>query len=185
MTNAGFLPHRIVGGESIWISAENTTQTATDITFTDYTPADGYTLSYQFAAPTPVTVVAVANSGDTGWTLDVTGAQTLSWVPAAITFAGIVTHTATGRTFAVDGGVVYVDSSPLRVSPWVEVLASVDAAIATYAANPNGSFTVDGMSVTYRSLKQLTDLRDYVNYRMQQDSADRPRRVIKSRFQVC
>jgi len=182
MTHLGYLPSRIVGGASIWIAAANTIQGAADIILSDYTPAAGYTLAYQFAAPSPITVAAAANGANTGWTLDVTGAQTLIWSPAAVPFAGIVTHTATSRTFAVDGGAVAVEGSPLRVSAWVAVLASVDAAIASYATSPHGSIAVDGMSVTYRSLQQLTDLRDYANYRLRQDSANRPKRIIRSRF---
>jgi hypothetical protein len=185
--NHGYLPDRIVAGETIWLAAANTAQSQSDIIIDGFTPAAGYTLAYQFAAATPVSVSAVANGANTGWTLELTGAQTLLWTPGKMYFAGIVSLVDAGppqvtRTFAVDQGAITVDASPMRVSSWVAVLASIDAAIAAYAANPNGSLSIEGMSVTYRSLSQLTDLRDYATYRLQQDSAKRPRRIIRTEF---
>jgi len=184
MTNAGFLPSAITAGESIWIDADNTAQSSVDITFGDYTPADGYTLAYQFADATPISVDAVANDEDTGWTLDVTGAQTLIWQPGQLVFTGLVTHTATGRIFAVDSGSINVSASPLRVSSWVAVVAAADAAILNYAASPNSSFSVDGVTIAYRSIDDLIALRDYAQYRLKQDTKSGIKRIIKSRFNV-
>lgn len=177
--NLGFLPERIVGGETIWIAAANTLQDGEDVIIADVTPAGGYTLEYRFAAATPATVAAVANGGNTGWTLEVPGATTLTWT-GNVPYVGVATKSS--RYYAVDQGVIIVDPSPLRVSSWVAVLAAVDAAIATYAANPNGSVAIGDMSISYRSLSQLTELRDYVNYRLQQDNAARPKRIIRARF---
>ena len=181
MENAGFLPSRIIAGETIDVSAANTLQdwAGLDITFDNFKPTSA-TLAYQFAAPTPITVNAVANGGNTGWTLTVTGAQTLVWSPGRLTFVGLATVGT--KTYAVDQGYIDVDASPLRVSSWVAVLASVDAAIASYATTPHGSFNVDGLNVTYRSLSQLTDLRDYVKARLAEDTAKRPRRIIRARL---
>jgi len=181
MENAGFLPARIVAGESIYVAAANTLQewAGNDITFDDFTPPTA-TLAYQFAASTPVSVAAVANGGNTGWTLEVPGATTLLWAPGRITFVGIAT--VSGRTYAVDEGYIEVAASPLRVSAWVAVLASVDAAIASYAETPRGSISVNGMSVSFRSLSDLTNLRDYIKARLAEDSASRPRRIIRTRL---
>lgn len=185
--NAGYMPGRIVAGASIWLAAANTLQSGVDLTFTGITPAAGYSLAYQFSAmPTPVSVAATANGAADGWTLEVTGAQTLLWAPGSLAYIGIATIVSGGvtRSFVVDQGVIAVDASPLRVSAWAAVLTSVDAAIATYAVNPNGSISIDGMSVSYRSLAQLTELRDYAAYRMQQDTAKSGsgRRIIRARF---
>jgi hypothetical protein len=176
------MPERIVAGQTIWIAAANTVQGGADIDIDGFTPAAGYTLAYQFAASTPVSVAAAANGANTGWTLEVTGAQTLLWTAGRLPYTAMVTHTATTRTYPVDAGTITVDASPMRVSSWVAVVASVDAAIASYAANPNGSIAMEGFSVTYRSLSQLTDLRDYATYRLQQDTASRPARIIRARF---
>lgn len=181
VTDAGFLPDSVIGGETIWIAAANTIQSAMDITFTDYTPAD-YTLSYQFAAPTPLTVAATANLAGTGWTLEVTGANTLTWRPGEIQFSGFVTNTTTQRVFAVDAGTIRVTASPLRVSSWVAVLASIDSAIATYASSPNGSVTMGSMSVSYRSMTDLVKLREYAAYMLSMDSSRRQKRIIRARF---
>lgn len=179
-----FLPTEIVGGESIWIAAANTYQDKTDITITDFTPAGGWALKYNFEASTPFTVTATANGGNTGWTLQVTGVQTLTMQPGVVNYTGIVSQTISEveQSFAVDVGSILVKASPMRVSSWVAVLAAVDAAITTFAANPNGSISVDGMSVSYRGMDDLMKLRDYVNYRLKLDSATRQKRIIRARF---
>ena len=183
ITNLGHIPADIVSGETIWISAANTTQdTNADIVLADYTPAGGYTLAYKFAASTPISVAAAANGDDSGWTLEVTAAQTLLWKAGTIRFAGYVTHTSTGRIFAVDAGTIRVTASPMATSSWSAVVTACDAAIATYAANPHGSFSVDGMSVTYRSLSQLLDLRTYAQSMTEQETGTRGKRIIRTRF---
>lgn len=181
-----YVPESIVGGESIWIAAANTTQIAADIILDSYTPAGGWSLSYSFYASTPLTVAAAANGGNTGWTLNVTGAQTLTLDPGRVRYAGYVSKTISSvvTTFCVDSGSLFVAASPLRESSWQAVLTSIDAAITTYAANPNGSIAVDGMAISYRSLDDLTRLRDYVAYRLKLDNGQRQKRVIRSRFNV-
>jgi hypothetical protein len=178
----GYLPDSVVAGATIWIAAANPVGELQDITLDSFSPDDGYTLAYQFAADTPISVSAVANGANTGWTLEVTGAQTLLWAPGSLTYAGIVTHTASGRTFSVDLGTISVNGSPMRVSQWKTALTACDAAIASYAANPHGSFNVGAMSVTYRSLSQLTDLREWLKYMVSLDNANRPRRIVRTRF---
>ena len=180
------MPLNIVGGESIWISASNTTQGAVDIILTDYTPANSWTLAYKFAADIPLSVDAVANAANTGWTLSVTGVQTLLFSPGNIPYTGLVTKEieSADRIIAVDDGSISVDASPMRESSWVAVVTAVDAAILTFAGNPNGSVAVDGMNVTYRSMADLIALRDYANYKLQQDNAKRPQRIARARFSV-
>jgi hypothetical protein len=185
-TNQGFLPETVVAGETIWIAAANTLQSSEDIIIDGVSPAAGYTLVYQFSAPTPITVTATSNGANTGWTLEVTGAQTLVWAPGVIQFVGLASIVVgeSTRSYAVDAGAISVAASPLRVSSWVAVLAAVDAAIVTYAANPNGTISMDGISISYRTLDQLTALRDYVNYRLTQDNAARPKRIIRTEFTI-
>jgi len=182
MLNAGFLPDRIVAGESIWIASANSAQDGEDLIFTDYTPAGGYTLAYQFAASSPISVTAVANGDNTGWTLTVTGAQTLLWRPGVIRFAGLVTHTASTRIFAVDEGAIAVTASPMATSEYAAVLAAIEAAILNYATNPRSSFSVDGMSVNYGSLKELIDLRAVYKAEVASQTGKRIKRIIRTRF---
>ncbi len=179
-TNLGYMPARIVGGETIIRDADHDGI----ITISDYTPADGYALAYQFAAETPFTVTAEATEDLTGWTIEITGAQTVVLAPGALAFVGMATATVDDkvRTFAVDQGVIEVAASPLRISSWQAVLAQIDAAMADYAANPNGSVSVDGMSITYRSFTQLSHLRDYALMMLRKDTAARTPRIIRSRF---
>jgi hypothetical protein len=182
MQELGYIPASIVGGESIWIAAANTAQSRTDIIIDGFAPADGYALAYQFAASTPFSVTASANGDSTGWTLDVTGAQTLAMRPGRVPFVGIITKTDGGRTFAVDCGGVYVTASPMRVSAWVAVLAAIDAAMLTVASNPSGSVSVDGMSVTYRGASDLVSIRDYAQDQLNRDSGRRMPSRILTRF---
>jgi len=182
VTSVRYLPQSIVAGESIWIAAANTAQNATDITFTDYTPAGGYTLAYQFAATTPVAVDAVANGTNTGWTMDVTPAQTLVWAAGYISFAGYVTHTATGRKFIVDRGSIAVAASPLSTSAWTAVIAACDAALLTGATSGHVSFGLDGINLTYKSSAELIGLRDYAKSMESAAIGGSRTRIMRTRF---
>jgi hypothetical protein len=175
--NAGYLPASIIGGESISVSAD---ASGRDITFSGFTPVD-YSLSYQFAAPVPFAVSATANDEDTGWTLTISGTQTLAFGVGDIVYVGMITDDS-GLAVAVDTGTIRAQASPLRVSPWAAVLASVDAAIAEYAQTPSGNIMVDGVSVSFRSLSDLTTLRDYAAYRLNLDSPKRIQRVLRGRY---
>jgi len=183
MPSLSYMPASVVGGETIWIAAANTTQaTNSDIVIDDYTPAGGYTLAYHFAASTPITVAGVANGDDSGWTLEVTAAQTLLWKAGTIRFAGYVTHTASSRVFAVDYGAVIVTASPLATSNWTTVVTQCDAAILSYASNPNSSISVDGVAFAYRSLSQLLDLRAAAQAMADSETGNRMKRIIRTRF---
>ena len=180
MENLGYIPAQVTAGESIWISASNTTwETDEDITLTDYTPAGGSTLAYPFAAPTPITVSASANGANTGWMLEVTAAQTLAWRAGQMAFAGKVT--LSGRVWLVDEGVIVVRASPVVASSYAAALTAIEAAIAEYAANPYGSFTIPGgMTVSFRSLDDLLNLRAFYKAEVARDSAKRQRRIIRA-----
>jgi hypothetical protein len=186
MENLGHLPAWITAGETIWISAANTTQgTDDDIVLDDYLPAD-YNLSYEFAAPTPITVAAVTNGAGTGWTLEVSAAQTLAWGNGSIPFLGKVTHKTSARVFAVDSGSIMVKASPLAVSQYAAALAAVDLAIAEYASNPYGSFALPGnMTVSYRSLDDLLSLRAFYRSEVARTSSQRMRRIIHTEFKCA
>jgi hypothetical protein len=181
----GYIPAQVTAGETIWIAAANTTRaTDADIILSDYTPAGGCSLSYLFAAATPITVAAVANGAETGWTLTVTAAQTLAWRAGSTAFAGQVTDAA-GHVWLVDEGVIVVRASPAAVSTYAAALTAVESAIAEYAANPYGSFTIPGgMTVQYRSIEELINLREFYRAEVSRDSANRARRIIRTEF-IC
>jgi hypothetical protein len=181
MENAGYMPTTLTAGESIWIAAANTAQSRDDITFDDYTPAH-YTLAYQFAAATPITVAAVANGAGTGWTLDVTAAQTLTWKAGNLRYVAYATHTSTSRKFVVDSGVISVSPSPLATSAWTAVVAACDAALLAGATAGVMSLGVDGMSITYGSREQVKDLRNYAREMELRDTGNRPARIMRTRF---
>lgn len=183
MSTLGYLPERITAGATIWIAAANTTgDTNADIVIPSYLPAS-YSLSYQFAAATPITVAAVANGGGTGWTLEVTAAQTLLWKAGTCRFAGFATATSGGRVFLVDSGTIAVDPSPLSTSAWASVVAACDAAILAGATSGQlSSFGLGDMNITYRSPKDLMDLRAYAQTMAEQETGARMKRIIRARF---
>ena len=182
--NLGYLPSSVVAGETIWVAAANTTQgwATQDIILTDYTPAGGYTLAYQFNAGTPISVSAAANGANTGWTLTVTAAQTLLWTAGIIRFVGLVTETSSGKVFAVDAGTIDVTGSPLAVSAYQTALTAIEAAIATFATSPSRSFQVGDLQVSYGSIQELIDLRTFYRAEVARTTGKRIKRVIHSRF---
>jgi hypothetical protein len=182
MTNQGHIPSRIVAGETIWIADANTIQSRSDIVLDDFAPSDGSSLAYKFAATTPATVAAVANGDNTGWTLEVPAATTLTWKPTRIAFVGHIT--LSGRVYTVDQGALDVDPSPLATSDWTAVVTACDAAILKFAASPRGSFAIGDMTVSYRSLSQLTDLRSYAKTMEQAETGQRQKRIIRTRFNL-
>lgn len=179
MSERGLLPEFITAGESIWVSASSSI--GVDIVIPDYTPLT-HSLSYQFAADTPIAVSAVANGDNTGWTLDVTSAQTLVWKAGVVRFAALATNISTARVVTVDSGAIRVAASPLATSSWTAVVTACDAAILSFASNPNASFSVDGMSVSYRSMDDLISLRSYAQTMADQERGSRMKRIIRTRF---
>lgn len=179
--NLGYIPARVVAGETIWIAAANTLQSAQDIVIAGISPASGYTLAYQFAAPTPISVAASANGNNTGWTLTVTAAQTLLWRAGSLAFAALATD-SNGKVFAVDGGAINVVASPLATSQYAAALVLIDAAILTFATGAQRSFTLGDMSVTYGSLQELLDLRNHYRAEIARETSTRPKRIIRARF---
>ena len=172
------MPATVIGGESIIRDADH----GGIITFDDYTPDVGYSLAYQYSAATPFSVAGVV-SGD-GWTVEITGAQTLVLQPGPLMFAAFVSITADAvtRSYAVDAGKIDMSASPLRVSSWQAVLVSVDAAIAEYATTSQGSVSIEGMSISYRSMNDLINLRSYVSTMLRRDTIRNTPSIIRSRF---
>jgi len=177
-----YIPNSIVSGESIWVAAANTLGNAADIVITGYLPTT-HTLTYSFHASTPVSVTADANGDNTGWTLDVTGAQTALWYAGRIQFVGMATNTSSGRITAVDRGAIKVYANPTLASEYASVLTSIDAAIADYADNPFGSISIGpDTNITYRNLDQLIQLRNHYQDLVNRQTASRPCRIIRAKF---
>jgi len=180
--NQGFLPTSVMAGETIWVAAANTAQSSADIILPNYLPAS-FSLAYQFAAATPLTVAAAANGDDDGWTLTVTAAQTLLWKAGVINFAAFVTELAvTARVFSVDAGFIRVAASPLAVSDYAAALTAIETAISTFSAGGIKAFSLGDMQITYNSVSELFDLRDFYKSESMKQLSTRPRRIIRTRF---
>ena len=180
-TNLGYLPSEIIAGAALWVADENPLNTFSDISINDFLPADGI-LTYRFAAPTPISVIADANGADDGWTLYVEGSKTLLWAAGQIQYDAIMV--ADGITYAVDSGAMSVSASPTTVSQWVAIRTSAVAALAAYATNPHSSFMVDGIQISYRKPKDLTDIIEYCDGMIAKDTGRRQTRKIRSHFTI-
>jgi hypothetical protein len=165
------LPDTLTAGETLSVT----------VTVLGYTPDDGYTLAYRFAAPTPITAAGVDDEAG-GWTVTLTATQTLTLTAGLLAFDALVTKA--GVSTAVDRGSIRVLPSPLTVSKWQSVLTSTDAAIATWGSNENRSFSVDGMSLSYKSLDELLHLRAVCIREIKRDTGIRRPYRILSRFEL-
>jgi len=181
MNILGFLPTELIAGAAIWVSDENAVATSNDITIDNFLPTDGV-LTYRFAVTTPISVVADANDDDTGWTLYVEGSKTLIWPAGQVQYDAIMV--ADGISYAVDAGSMSVAASPTTVSQWVEIKTQAIAAISKYSANPHSSFMIDGVQISYRSLKDLTNLVSYCDEQIANDTGRRQKRIIRSTFTI-
>ena len=118
------------------VAAANPFGGGRDIILAGYSPATPATLSYHFQGATPLTIEAAPNSGNTGWTLNVAAAETLTLGPGPVAYAGVLT--IDGATKVVDTGIINVRPSPLRVSSWLAVVTAIDAALLTAACSNEG-----------------------------------------------
>jgi hypothetical protein len=182
--NLGFLPGAVVAGETIFVSASNAINdwAGNDILIDGITPAGGYTLAYSFSAAVPITVSAVANGANTGWTLTVTAAQTLLWKAGVIRFTALATHTASTKVYAVDCGAIKVTASPLAVSQYAAALTAVETAIASWGTSNQRSMQIGDMQVTFGTLKELLDLREFYRGEIARETSSHPKRIIRTRF---
>lgn len=144
-----------------------------------YAPEDGWAIAYRFAATDPITVDGVDDS-EGGFTVALTAAQTLTMTAGALVFDAIATKGPVST--AVDRGQITVMPSPITVSRWQAVLTAVEESIAGFAGNSNRSMTVDGMSVTYRSMDELLNLRAFCIKQIARDKGSRLPHVIRSVF---
>lgn len=152
------LPSSIIAGESI-------VKTITGIV------AGESSLSYQFAADTPVSVdCAVVNDA---FILTVSAAQTLTFRNGRISFVGMLTDNA-GVVSCVDSGVIIVAPSPMATSDYSTALTAVEAAIAEYGSNPNAKVKVGDIDIEYKSLDDLLTLRNFYRNEVKKDKGQAP-----------
>ena len=164
------MPTTLTAGETI----------AVDLIISDYAPNDGYTASFRFGADTPFSVAGVSALDGTAWAVDVSSAATLAISRGRVRWDCVAT--ADGVSSVVASGSIVVSPSPLITSRYVATLASVETAIAQFATSPNRSFSVDGVSKTYRDLDELLNLRAFLKREIALDRGVSRPSIILSRF---
>lgn len=173
-TQLEIMPTELVAGETI----------SKTLTIADYPVEDGWAVSYRFATPTPITQ-ACTGGGAGVWAIALSSAQTLTIPSGRIRFDALATQTVdeeVAQVVAVDSGVIHVTSSPLIVSKWSAVLASVEAAIATWGTSDQRSMSIEGMSVSYRSIDELLKLRAFCTQQIQKETGNKRPHILRSRF---
>lgn len=177
MAELNLLPETLVAGETVSIS----------VSLPSYAVADGWAVSYRFAATTPFSVSCTGGTAG-AWTLALTSAQTLALKTGGLRFDAIATQTV-GETVtqvvAVDSGTITVTASPLFTSTWEAVLTSVDAAIASWGTSSQRSMSIEGMSVSYRTIDELFALRAFCKLQIERERGGRSRKVIHARFNLA
>ena len=173
-TEQAIMPTELVAGETI----------SEILTISDYPVEDGWAVSYRFATPTPIT--QACTGGEAGvWAITLSSAQTLTIPSGRIRFDALATQTVgetVAQVVAVDSGVIQVTASPLTVSKWSAVLASVEAAIATWGTSDQRSMSIEGMSVSYRSIDELLKLRAFCTQQIQRETGNKRPHILRSRF---
>lgn len=170
MARATEMPTTLTAGETI----------AADLTISDYSPADGYTISFRFGGAAPFAVAGVSALDGAAWALDVTSAATATMGRGRVAWDALATKD--GVSTVADSGAISVTASPLTVSRYVATLAAVETAIANYATSTKRSFSVDGISTTYRDLDELLNLRAFLKREIAHESGARRSSVILTRF---
>lgn len=171
MARATEMPTTITAGETI----------AAYLTIPDYSPNDGYAISFRFGGAAPFAVAGVSALDGAAWALDVTSAATTTMGRGRVAWDALATKD--GVSTVVGNGTITVNASPLTVSRYVATLAAVETAIANYAKSTKRSFSVDGISTTYRDLDELLNLRAFLKREIAQESgAARRSSVILTRF---
>lgn len=168
------LPAALVAGETI----------SETITLTDYPASAGWAVSYRFATPTPITQACTGGTAGV-WTLALSSAQTLTVPTGRVRFDALATQTvgeAVAQVVCVDSGVIAVTASPLTVSKWSAVLTAVETAIATWGTNDQRSMSIEGMSISYKSLDELMKLRAFAKAEIERDTGNRKPRIVRTRF---
>lgn len=168
------LPTELTAGETI----------SATITMADYPAADGWAVSYRISAPTPIEQACTGGTAG-AWVLALSSAQTLTFPAGRVRFDALATQTVgatVAQVVAVDSGSISVRQSPLAVSSWSAVLVSVDAAIATWGTNDQRAMTIEGMSVSYKSLDELLKLRAFCTHQISRDKGNQRPHILRARF---
>ena len=165
------LPPQITAGESINIDRFH---------LPGYPPDGGWAVIYHFNSSKTLSVPAMPTEDGKAWQLTITSDQTLQLDTGRIIYTAIATKGDT--SISVDSGTLLNLPSPLKPSHWQEVIREVDKAVLNFASNPTGSITIDGMSMTYRSMAELYRIREYATERLMADNGQSRPKVIRSRL---
>jgi hypothetical protein len=136
-----------------------------DRTLGDYTPSDGWTLSYVLtgAHASVISISATANDGNTGHEVRVTPATTAAYTDGRYNLVGLVTHTD-GRRFEVYRAACFVYPNPATETPELSfnerMLAAVEAKIATRITADISRYTLEQQEVHREELATLNRQRN-------------------------
>jgi hypothetical protein len=169
-----YLPDELVAGTTLQVDS---------IVLSDATPLT-HTLAYSFAGSSVDTVSAVALNDNSGWSLTVPPATTQTWPAGDLQAVAYLTRTSDGLVTAPDFGTIRIQGSPSYSSWAATALAAVQAAIQGQASSAQLSFSIGDMQVSNMPIKDLIEMRDYLKAEVKNETAKRPKRIIRARFAV-
>lgn len=165
----------------------------------DYSPADGWVLSYALAGPSIVDGTKVTvTPGTVDWTVTLPGTLTAPLLPG--TYRWTAFATLAGVRNVVDEGVFSVRPDAAKIASAVvshaaKMLAALEAEIlarvSPTASNPVGSahdsYSINGRSIAKMKMGELEQLRDRYTtevWRERNPSSASPSRVVRFGYAV-
>lgn len=158
-----------------------------DRSLSDYTPADGWTLSYALtgAHSTVLTITATANAADTGYEVRVLPATSAAYTAGAYSLVGLVTHTD-GRRFEVYRGPCYVNPDPATATPALSfnerMLAAVESKISDRITADISRYSLEQQEVHREELANLNRQRNSYADAVRQERGGGFFRDVKVKF---
>lgn len=170
------IPETLTAGESLSVS----------VSVSDYKPSDGWALVYKFVyGVSSITANGNEDAEIDGWTVELTPAETLSIPSGTISFHAFAQKSSESviiESHCVDAGTIQVKS---LVSKWSAVLESVEAAIASWGTSDQRSMSIEGMSVSYRSIEELLHLRAFCTQQIKKELGRKGPHLLRTRFNLA
>lgn len=154
----------------------------------DYSPADGWALSYAIVGPVLLPwVPSYAVAGTSDWTITIPATATANLKSGTYSWTAFVTNGAERHT--VDTGVFTVTADPAAAAPGVSHAATMVAVLeaeiqarVTGNGSAHDSYAINGRSIAKMKMSELLQLRDRYRvelWRERNPNADAPSRVVR------
>ncbi len=158
----------------------------------DYTPADGWTLTYYLVTPTDYKSVVATDNGDGTHLAAISPADSAKYQAGTYDYQAVVTKT--GEQETIKRGTVVVEQGFAGKEQGVDsrsfaarVLEKIEELIESTAGNDETSFAIDGTSFTFESKAELLTERDRLRHELRAEKLEEKlrnggREAVRVRF---